>query len=49
MRLTWLGGTGILDAIEVAGDDVFRRRPRHGAIGKARLVWRAFRWPARAA
>src|SRR6185295_19448354 len=49
MRLTWLGGTGILDAIEDAGDDVFRRRPRHGAIGKARLVWRALRWPARAA
>jgi len=49
MRLTWLGGTGILDAIEDAGDDVFRRRPRHGAIGKARLVWRALRWPVRAA
>jgi hypothetical protein len=49
MRLTWLGGTGILEAIEDAGDDVFRRRPHHGAIGKARLVWRAWRWPARAA
>ena len=49
MRLTWLGGSAILDAIEKAGDDVFRRRPRHGALGKARLCWRAWRWPARAA
>jgi phytoene synthase len=49
MRLTWLGGSAILDAIEKAGDDVFRRRPRHGALGKARLFWRAWRWPARAA
>jgi squalene synthase HpnC len=49
MRLTWLGGAGILDAIEDADDDVFRRRPRHRALGKARLFWRAWRWPARAA
>jgi hydroxysqualene synthase len=49
MRLTWLGGSSILDAIEAAEDDVFRRRPRHGLVGKARLAWRAWRWPARAA
>jgi hydroxysqualene synthase len=49
MRLTWLGGSSILDAIEAAGYDVFRRRPRHGPLGKARLAWRAWRWPARAA
>ena len=49
MRLTWLGGSSILDAIEAAGYDVFRRRPRHGLLGKARLAWRAWRWPARAA
>src|SRR4029450_7075678 len=49
MRLTWLGGSAILDAIEKAGDDVFHRRPRHGAIGQAGLVWRAWRCPARAA
>ncbi|HEV7499539.1 MAG TPA: squalene synthase HpnC [Vicinamibacteria bacterium] len=49
IRLTWLGGSAILDGIEKAGDDVFRRRPRHGVVGKARLAWRAWRWPARAA
>ncbi len=49
MRLTWLGGSSILDAIEAAGHDVFRRRPRHGLLGKARLAWRAWRWPAQAA
>jgi phytoene synthase len=49
MRLTWLGGWTILDGIERAGYDVFRRRPRHGLAAKARLAWRAWRWPARAA
>jgi squalene synthase HpnC len=49
MRLTWLGGSSILDAIEAAAYDVFRRRPHHGLLGKARLFWRAWRWPARAA
>jgi squalene synthase HpnC len=49
MRLTWLGGSGILDGIEKASGDVFRRRPRHGLAGKARLAWRAWRWRARAA
>src|SRR4029450_8712922 len=37
MRLTWLGGTGILDAIVSAGDDVFRRRAPHSAVRKGRL------------
>ena len=44
MRLTWLGGSSILDRIEAAGYDVFRRRPHHGALAKARLAWRAWRW-----
>jgi squalene synthase HpnC len=44
MRLTWLGGWTILDAVERAGYDVFRRRPRHGLGAKARLAWRAWRW-----
>jgi hydroxysqualene synthase len=43
-RLTWLGGTTILDRIEATGGDVFRRRPRLGALDKARLAWRAWRW-----
>ena len=44
LRLTWLGGSAILDLIEDAGYDVFRRRPRHGTAGKLRLAWRAWRW-----
>jgi squalene synthase HpnC len=44
LRLTWLGGSGILDAIERVGYDVFRRRPRYSLLGKARLAWRAWRW-----
>ena len=44
MRLTWLGGSGILDRIEGAGYDVFRRRPRYGLFGKLGLAWRARRW-----
>lgn len=49
IRLTWLGGSAILDGIEAAGADVFRRRPRHGLLAKARLAWHAWRWPAPAA
>jgi phytoene synthase len=44
LRLTWLGGWTILDGIERAGHDVFRRRPRHGLAARARLAWRAWRW-----
>jgi len=44
LRLTWLGGNGILDLIEAVGYDVFRRRPRYGPAGKLRLAWRAWRW-----
>jgi squalene synthase HpnC len=44
MRLTWLGGWGILDRIEAVGYDVFRRRPSWGLLDKAGLAWRAWRW-----
>src|SRR5262249_37001517 len=44
LRLTWLGGSGILDRIEAAGYDVFRRRPHYGLAGKLGLAWRAWRW-----
>jgi len=44
MRLTWLGGWGVLDRVERAGYDVFRKRPSHGPLGKLRLAWRAWRW-----
>ena len=46
MRLTWLGGSRILDRIEAVGYDVFEKRPRHGLAAKAGLAWRAFRWTA---
>jgi phytoene synthase len=46
MRLTWLGGSGILDRIERVGYDVFRRRPRYGLAAKLALAWRAWRWPS---
>jgi len=46
VRLTWLGGSGILDRIEAVGADVFHRRPRHGLFDKLALAWRAWRWAA---
>ena len=44
LRLTWFGGRGILDRIERARYDVFRRRPSYGALDKLGLAWRAWRW-----
>ena len=44
MRLTWLGGSGVLDRIQAVGYDVFRRRPSWGLLGKLALGWRAWRW-----
>jgi hypothetical protein len=44
MRLTWLGGSSILDRIEAVGYDVFHRRPRHGPAAKLGLAWRAWWW-----
>jgi phytoene synthase len=46
MRLTWLGGASILDRVEAAGYDVFRRRPKHGLLDKLSLAWRARQWRA---
>jgi squalene synthase HpnC len=46
IRLTWLGGSGILDRIEAVGADVFHRRPRHGLFDRLALAWRAWRWAA---
>jgi phytoene synthase len=44
LRLTWLGGSRIVDRIEAAGYDVFRRRPSHGALDAVGLAYRAWRW-----
>lgn len=49
MRLTWLGGSGILRRIEAVDYDVFRRRPRWGLAGKLGLAWKAWRWRTAAA
>jgi hypothetical protein len=44
LRLTWLGGTAILDRLEAVGYDVFRARPRLGWAAKAGLLAKAA-WP----
>lgn len=44
MRLTWLGGSRILDGLEAVGYDMFRRRPRHGLLAKLGLALAAWRW-----
>jgi phytoene synthase len=41
LRLTWLGGMTILDKIEAAGYDVFRRRPTLGKLDLVRLYFHA--------
>lgn len=44
LRLTWLGGSSILDGIERVDYDIFRRRPQHTLLAKAGLGWRALVW-----
>ena len=44
LRLTWHGGWRVLDRIEAAGGDVFRRRPRLGALDACLVGWRALAW-----
>jgi phytoene synthase len=45
IRLTWLGGTSILDRIEAAGFDVLSHRPAIGAADMARLLGMVLGWP----
>lgn len=44
LRVTWLGGTRILDRLDVAGFDVFARRPTLGAGDVPALAWQALTW-----
>jgi squalene synthase HpnC len=44
LRLTWLGGSRVLDKIERAGYDVFARRPTLGATDAVPLLTRALTW-----
>ena len=44
LRLTWLGGTRILDRLERCGFDVFTSRPALSAADVPVLVWKAAGW-----
>jgi len=44
LRLTWLGGTRILDRLEAAGYDVFARRPTLGARDALPIAWKFMTW-----
>jgi phytoene synthase len=44
LRLTWLGGSRILERLERSGFDVFHSRPTLGLTDVPVLVWRAARW-----
>ena len=45
LRLTWLGGTRILDRLERHDFDVFARRPTLSGADAVPLLWRAVIWP----
>lgn len=45
LRLMVLGGLRVLERIEAAGYDVFRRRPTLGRSDWPRLAWRALAYP----
>ncbi len=44
LRLTWLGGSRILDRLEQNDFDVFGRRPTLGGADAVPLLWRAVLW-----
>jgi squalene synthase HpnC len=44
LRLTWLGGSRILDKLERSRFDVFQARPALGPADVPVLAWRAVRW-----
>jgi squalene synthase HpnC len=45
LRLTWLGGTLILDRAAAPGRNPLESRPTLGAADVPGLLWRAIRWP----
>ena len=47
LRLTWLGGTLILDRAAAPGRNPLASRPTLGAADLPELLWRAIRWPGR--
>jgi squalene synthase HpnC len=44
LRLTWLGGTRMLELVERTGAALLTRRPALGARDVPAIVWRAVRW-----
>lgn len=44
LRLTWLGGSRILDRVSLARTDLLNYRPSLGAGDVASLLWQATRW-----
>jgi hydroxysqualene synthase len=44
LRLTWLGGSRVLEKTEAVGFDVFGHRPTLTPRDALTLVWRAIRW-----
>jgi len=44
LRATWLGGVRILDKLDAAGYDVFRRRPTLGVADLPSIAWRTAVW-----
>ncbi len=44
LRVTWLGGTRILDRVEAGRADALHSRPTLGRTDVPRLLWHALRW-----
>jgi phytoene synthase len=44
LRLTWLGGTRILERLEADGFDAFGHRPALRAVDAPALMWKALTW-----
>jgi squalene synthase HpnC len=46
LRLTWLGGTRMLQRVEETGAALLYRRPALGVRDVPSILWRAIRWPS---
>ncbi|MCA1650040.1 MAG: squalene/phytoene synthase family protein, partial [Acidobacteria bacterium] len=44
LRITWLGGTAILDKLQRGGFDPFAHRPALGAGDMPEILWRTLTW-----
>jgi hydroxysqualene synthase len=48
LRMTWLGGTRILERVDATRSHLMTRRPALGGADVPLLAWRAARWPSAA-